>query len=80
MKKPISPARIGWLIAGAAFMATSVPAFAQVEEEVIVTGRYGSVPDSAKSLSQSVSYVDLDLSTAGGRAELRHRLRLTARF
>ena len=80
MKKLFSPARTGWLIASAAFLATAAPALAQADEEVVVTGRYGRVPDSVTSLSQRVSYADLDLSTAGGRAEFRHRLRLTARF
>ena len=49
-------------------------------EEIIVTGRYGRVPDSAQTASQSVSYADLDLSTAAGRDELRQRVNLTARF
>lgn len=80
MKKLFSPATLGALIAGVAFMATSAPAVAQADEEMVVTGRYGTVPDSVRSLSQTVSYADLDLSTAGGRAEFRHRLRLTARF
>jgi UrcA family protein len=81
MKKIFSPATLGVLIAGAAFMASSAPAFAQAaDEEMVVTGRYGKVPDSVTSLSQRVSYADLDLSTAGGRAEFRHRLRLTARY
>lgn len=49
-------------------------------EEIIVTGRYGTVPDSVKTLSQSVSYADLDLATDAGKQELRHRVKLTARF
>jgi UrcA family protein len=49
-------------------------------EELTVTGRYGRVPDSVKSLSQAVSYADLDLSTEFGRKELRHRVSLTARY
>jgi UrcA family protein len=60
--------------------AVAVPAVAQPSEEIVVTGRYGSVPDSVKSLSQAVSYADLDLSTPAGRDELRRRVRLTARF
>jgi len=81
MKSPISPSKIGWLIASAALLGAAVPAVAQSsDEEVIVTGRYGPMPDNVQSLSQSVSYADLDLSTAAGRAEFRHRLRLTARF
>jgi len=76
----MSPKKIGMLIAGAAIMAASAPAFAQTEEELVVTGRYSKVPADVQSLSQTVSYADLDLSTVGGRAEFRHRLRLTARY
>ena len=49
-------------------------------EEITVMGRYGTVPDSVRSLSQAVSSADLDLSTEAGRAELRHRVALTSRF
>ena len=66
--------------AGAA-LAMALPAIAQSDsEEITVTGRYGKLPDSAQSVSQAVSYADLDLSTTAGKAELRHRLDLTARF
>lgn len=77
--------KISKLIAGAALL----PAFALIPqvagaqaapEEIVVTGNLGTVPDSVRSLSQSVSYADLDLSTAAGRAEMRHRVNLTARF
>lgn len=64
------------MIASAASPVTAQSA----PEEITVTGRYGKVPDSVQSLSQSVSYADLDLSTAAGKAELRKRLNLTARF
>ncbi|MBO9380552.1 UrcA family protein [Sphingomonas histidinilytica] len=67
-------------IAGALLLGAATPAFAQDGEELVVTGRYGKVPDSVQSLSQTVSYADLDLSTKGGRAEFRHRLKLTARY
>ena len=81
MKSLISTSKAGWLIASAAFLGVAVPAVAQSSsEELVVTGRYGPVSDNVQSLSQSVSYADLDLSTAAGRAEFRHRLRLTARF
>jgi len=60
--------------------STALPAFAQTNEEIIVTGRYGTAPDSVQSLSQNVSYADLDLSTKAGKEELRRRLSLTARF
>ena len=43
-------------------------------------GRYGRVPDRVQSLSQTVSYADLDLSIPADRAEFRHRLNLTARY
>jgi UrcA family protein len=62
-------------------MAVASPAPAQnAPEEIIVTGRYGRVPESVQSLSQAVSYADLDLSTAAGKRELEHRLNLTARY
>ena len=61
--------------------AAIAPASAQTpSEDILVEGRYGRVPDSVRSLSQAVSYADLDLGTQAGRDELRHRLRLTARF
>lgn len=81
MTKNIPLTRFAWLLAGAALLGIASPSLAQDDEEMVVTGRYGgTAPDSVKSLSQTVSYADLDLSTAGGRAEFRHRLRLTARF
>lgn len=81
MNRLIFPGKLGWLIAGAAFASLAAPALAQpADEEIIVSGSYGKVSDSTQSLSQSVSYADLDLSTVGGRAELRHRVRLTARY
>lgn len=67
-------------------LATSmaaIPSIASAQaapEEIVVTGRYGRVPDSVQSLSQPVSYVDLDLSTKSGRDEMRRRVSLTARF
>jgi UrcA family protein len=80
MKRPYVFARVGCLMAGVALLATAAPAFAQAEEDIIVTGRYGPNLQNAQSLSQAVSYADLDLSTAAGRDILRHRLRLTARY
>lgn len=58
----------------------SAPVAAQAPEEITVTGNYGRAPDSVRSLSQSVSYADLDLSTVAGRDELHRRVNLTARF
>ena len=67
------------LVAGA-LVAGASTAMAQTSEDIIVTGRYGTVPDSVQTLSQAVSYYDLDLSTEAGRKELRQRVSLTARF
>jgi UrcA family protein len=69
------------LVAGMALIA-AVRAFAQpsADEDITVTGRYERVPDDVQSLSQAVSYADLDLSTKSGRNELRHRVNLTARY
>ena len=50
------------------------------QEDIIVEGRWGRVPDDAESLSQRVSYADLDLRYAGDRRELRHRIEATARY
>lgn len=74
------PILAGGLAAGVALTA-AVPVFAQASsEEITVMGRYGRVPDSVRSLSQAVSYADLDLSTKAGRDELRRRVNLTARY
>jgi UrcA family protein len=64
----------------AASLPISYSALAQAPEEITVTGRYGQVPDSVRTLSQAVSYADLDLSTPAGRDMLRHRVSLTSRF
>ena len=78
MKKSILSG--SFLILSGLFVATGSASFAQPPEEIIVTGRYGTVPDSVNSLSQSISYADLDLSTKAGKDELRHRVALTARY
>ena len=65
------------LILSGLTMAGNNASFAQTSEEITVVGK---APDSVRSLSQAVSYADLDLSTKAGRDELRHRLALTARF
>src|SRR3546814_14295168 len=73
-------AMIGSFCVGLAPLAVS-PAFAQTPpEEIVVTGKYGKVPDSVQSLSQRVSYADLDLRNDKHRDILRQRVRLTARF
>ncbi|HJQ16710.1 MAG TPA: UrcA family protein [Allosphingosinicella sp.] len=80
MNASFFPMKSRWLIAAAA-LAAAVPGLAQpTDEEIIVTGRYGRVPDSVQSLSQTVGYGDLDLSTKIGRDILKQRVRLTARF
>jgi len=68
------------LILSGLISINSSTSFAQTSEDITVTGRYGRVPDSVRSLSQAVSYADLDLSTKAGKAELRHRVALTARY
>jgi UrcA family protein len=69
------------LVAGAGLASLAPPAAAQsTVEELTVTGRYGRAPDSVRSLSQTVGYADLDLSTEAGKREFRHRLQLTARY
>lgn len=81
MKSPYTFSTICGLMAGIAFLGTAAPGMAQgTDEDIIVTGRYGPVPDNAQSLSQTVSYADLDLSTQAGRHILKHRLSLTARY
>ena len=69
----------GLIVAGMLFAIAS-PGFAQTQEEITVTGRYGRVPDSVRTLSQAVSYADLDLSTQAGKDELRRRVSLTSRY
>lgn len=64
------------LILSGLFLASSSASFAQPTEEITVTGRYSN----AQTLSQGVSYADLDLSTKAGKDELRHRVALTARY
>jgi UrcA family protein len=69
------------LVGAAAALASVLPAAAQTTvEELTVTGRYGPAPANARSLSQAVGYADLDLSTASGQRELKHRISLTARY
>jgi UrcA family protein len=82
--------RIEIAIAGACAVAAgalAAPSLAQYNvatntegEQIVVIGHYGTAPSSVRSLSQAVSYSDLDLSTAAGRDELQHRVKLTARY
>ena len=70
----------GLVFTASIFAFSPVAAAQDTPEEIVVTGNYGQVPDSVRTLSQSVSYADLDLSTKGGKDEIRRRLNLTARF
>jgi len=71
---------VGMALMASAIAATSIASAQSAPEEIIVTGSYGRAPESVRTLSQSVSYADLDLSTKAGRDEMQHRLKLTARF
>jgi UrcA family protein len=55
--------------------ASAAPAFAQSVDELTIYGR----PGDAQTLSEAVSYSDLDLTYADDRAVLRHRVNDTAR-
>ncbi len=67
-------------IAGIAALCATAPAHAQqVIDEIIVEGYDGKLP-GVKRAATAVSYADLDLSTGEGRAELRQRVKLTARY
>ena len=73
--------RLAAAIAALGAFAAAAPALGQTTvEEITVTGRYGPVPADARSLSQVVSYSDLDLSTQAGRRLLHQRISLTARY
>jgi UrcA family protein len=50
------------------------------DEDIVVTGHYGTIPDHVQTASAPVSYADLDLSTGAGRDELKHRIHLTSRY
>jgi UrcA family protein len=81
MKKLHYPPVICALLVGAAITGAAPPAMAQDNsEDIVITGRWGKVPDNVQSLSQRVSYADLDLSNPADRRILRQRLRLTARY
>ena len=62
----------------AALGTASVPASSQTVDELVVMGRVG--PDGEpRSLSQPVSFRDLDLRSSWGRDELSRRIKDTAR-
>lgn len=76
-------ATIAVLMGGSAIAATA-PATAQdapyYDEDIVVEGHYGQSLRDAESLSQAVSYADLDLRFARDREILRHRISMTARY
>ena len=81
MKKPHKWAAIGGPLLAAAMLGVVPPASAQdYQEDVVVRSEWGRVPGDVESLSQRVSYADLDLSYRDDRRELRHRVSLTARY
>ena len=79
------PLMVRGLLAGVT-LVSAVPTLAlaqdypDTQEDIVVEGRWGRVPDNVDSLSQRVSYADLDLRYADDRRELRHRIDLTARY
>lgn len=56
------------------------PDYPDTQEDIVVEGRWGRVRDDVDTMSQRVSYADLDLRYAEDRRELRHRVDLTARY
>jgi len=80
MNNRLLPTALCGLLASMVMPGLAAPALAQSGEEIIVTGRWGRVPEDVATLSQSISYADLDLSLASDRRELQHRVNLTARY
>jgi UrcA family protein len=81
MKSPTVTLRLSGILLALAPLAFVPSASAQTDkEEITVTGRRGTAPDSVRTLSAVVSYADLDLGTAAGKDRLRQRITLTARY
>jgi UrcA family protein len=88
MSRSHVPRTIRAALAGAMLIGAAAPVLAQdyypdsqdPQEDIIVNGRWGRVPDDVQTLSQRVSYADLDLRYSGDRRELRHRVEATARY
>lgn len=81
----MTKARFPLIVLAGLTLVSTAPALAQeyypdTSEDIVVEGRWGRVPDDVDSLSQRVSYADLDLRYAEDRRELRHRIDLTARY
>jgi UrcA family protein len=67
-----------YIAAAAGALLVAAPAYAQEVEELTVVGRAG--PDGeARSLSQAVSYADLDLTLAADQVALKSRVSDAAR-
>ena len=84
MSRSHVPRTIRVALAGAMLIGAATPALTQEyypdpQEDIIVNGRSGRVPDDVETLSQRVSYADLDLRYSDDRRELRHRVTATAR-
>ena len=63
------------------WVAAATPVLAQSTVEAVTeTGRYGPLPDNIRSISQTVSFADLDLGSTDGRHELKHRIITAAIF
>jgi UrcA family protein len=70
----------GTFLAGALLATAAAPVRAEsTVGEITVTGHFGP-DDNVRSISQTVGFGDLDLSTDAGRHELKHRISLTARY
>jgi UrcA family protein len=81
----MSRTRLPLMVLAGLTLVSAAPALAQdyypdTQEDIVVEGRWGRVPDNVDTLSQRVSYADLDLRYADDRRELRHRIDLTARY
>ena len=70
---------MGAAVSLGSFSLLACPAAAQTAEEITVYGQYGPGAQPQR-LSQAVTYADLDLSKPADQTELKHRMRLTARY
>lgn len=81
MLSPIYSRTLRWATIGSVALFSASPVLAQpASEQIIIVGHYGRVSDRIQSLSEIVSYSDLDLSIPQDRAILHHRISLTARY
>jgi len=77
LKTPASR-RLCAILAAAGFAMAGAPVLAQTVEEVTVVGRIGPEGEP-QTLSRTVSYRDLDITTDAGQTELKRRINDTAR-